>query len=236
MRSATDLGLISHLNAKGLTYWVDLDHIRSQYAGDYLASRSANTRQQLRRSLRKLRDTHGDLRLTRASDVTQGHQWLDALAELHKARWNTSTQTSGFMDPQFARFHHDLVETMLDSGEIDILEVRTGNEVLAYLYNYFIDGRVYFSMSGVAHEKLENFKPGILAHWKAIEFYQARGARVYDFQGGTGQYKQSLATHHLEQMSVVIRRPLLKFRLEAAARGIKRRVWAKRTGAAEGFR
>lgn len=221
-RDARELGLMCHEFSQDLTYWVDFEQIRTQHAGSYIASRSANTREQLRRALKGLRNRHGDLNLAAASSAAQGHQWLEALAELHKKRWNAHGEAKGFVNTHFGLFHRELSQDMLQGGEIEILRASVGDHALAYLYNYVADGRVYFSMSGVEHERFASFKPGILAHWQAIEFYMAKGQRIYDFQTGTSQYKQSLATHREDRVSVLVRKPLLRFRIEAAAR------WAKR--------
>jgi hypothetical protein len=223
-QAAVALGLLSHIFSERQTYWVDLDLVRQRYGGNYLASRSANTRQQLRSALRRLCTEHGEFCLTPASSQGQGHAWLDALAGLHRQRWNARGETTGFANPAFCRYHHTFVEQMLDSGEIQILRASAGAQTLAYLYNLVKDGRVYFDMSGVEHVRHAHHKPGVLAHWQAIEWYEQRGMRTYDFQAGTNRYKQSLATHSAVQTDLVLRQPLVKFRLEAAGRWFKRRL------------
>ena len=233
-RAAKDLGLISHTFSRSETYWVDLNQIRDQFAGNYLTSRSANTRQQLRRALRGLQDKHGRFSLTLASGPAQAHEWLDRLAVMHKKRWNTENESSGFENPHFGRFHHGLVSAMLERGEIEILRASAGDEAFAYLYNFVSNGRVYFSMSGVEYERFAPYKPGVLAHWQAIEWYQSRGLNTYDFMAGTSQYKQSLCTHSKAQETTLVRRPLLKFQLEAAARWVKRNLRGQATTAAPG--
>ena len=220
--AANELGLISHACTQDETYWVDLGQIRGQFGGNYLASRSANTRAQLRRALKALQREHGRFELVAASSADEGHRWLDALAELHKKRWNSHGERKGFANAPFGQFHHELCAGLIEKGQIEVLRARAGDEVLAYLYNYVSGGRVYFSMSGVEHERFSNFKPGLLAHWQAIERYLAQGLRIYDFQTGTGRYKQSLSTHREARVGILVRQPLLKFRLEALARWVKR--------------
>ena len=206
VRAAKDLGLISHTFSRSETYWVDLNQIRDQFAGNYLE------------------DKHGRFELSPASGADQGHEWLDKLGALHRKRWNTDRESSGFENPHFGRFHHGLVSDLLECGEIEILRASAGDEAFAYLYNFVNNGRVYFSMSGVEYERFAPYKPGVLAHWQAIELYQARGLHTYDFMTGTSQYKQSLCTHSMAQETTFVRRPSLKFQLEAAARWIKRNV------------
>jgi CelD/BcsL family acetyltransferase involved in cellulose biosynthesis len=223
-QAANALGLLSHVFSERQTYWVDLDLVRERHGGNFLATRSANTRQQLRGALKRLRAEHGEFSLTPAATLAQGHAWLDALANLHRQRWNARGETDGFANPAFCRYHHTLVEQLLGSGEIQILRASAGTETLAYLYNLVNDGRVYFDMSGVDHLRHARHRPGLVAHWQAIEWYLQRGMRIYDFQAGTNRYKQSLATHSAVQTDLVLRRPRLRFRLEAFGRWLKRRM------------
>jgi hypothetical protein len=224
VQAAADLGLLAHVFGERQTYWVDLDGLRERHGGDYLASRSVNTRQQLRSAIKRLRVEQGGFSLTRAATRAQGHEWLDALSVLHRQRWNAHGETGGFANPAFARYHHALVEQMLDSGGVEVLRAAAGDQTVAYLYNFVVDGRVYFDMSGVDHGRYARYRPGLLAHWQAIEWYQQRGMRIYDFQAGTNRYKQSLATHSANRIDLILRRPWFKFKVEAAARWLKRQM------------
>jgi hypothetical protein len=228
--SAQRLGLLAHEFKRSQTYWIDLDDINAQARPDYLATRSANTRQQLRRALKSLQAVHGELRLEHSADLAQAHDWLDRLAALHRHRWDAQRQSKGFAQPAFARFHHDLLGEFHPTGRIEILRASAAGHDLAYLYNFVAQRRVYFNMCGVDHETMAEFKPGLLAHWQAIEHYRARGMGIYDFGVGSNRYKNSLCTHQDSQVGMVVRRPLLKFKLEDAARRLKRQVAQWRQG------
>jgi CelD/BcsL family acetyltransferase involved in cellulose biosynthesis len=222
--SALRLGLLAHEFKRSQTYWIDLDAINAQARPDYLASRSANTRQQLRRALKSLKAAHGALQLECSANLAQAHEWLDRLAALHRRRWDTQHESKGFAKPAFARFHHDLLNEFHACGRIEILRASAAGHDLAYLYNFVAQRRVYFNMCGVEHATMAAFKPGLLAHWQAIEHYRKRGMGIYDFGVGSNRYKNSLCTHQDSQIGMVVRRPLLKFKLEDAARRIKRRL------------
>lgn len=223
-QAAAARGFITHTLKNTDTYWIDLRQIAEQHGGDYLSSRTSNTRRQLRRALRDLERTIGRFEIASALDVAQAHEWLDGLGALHIKRWSSRNIKSGFENPHFACFHRQLICKMLDAGNIEILRFSAGGHVIAYIYNFVRDGRVYFSMSGIDYDRFAAFKPGLLSHWKSIELYQSRGFHTYDFQAGTARYKQSLCTHVAPQTTIILRRPLLKFRLEAAGRWLKRKL------------
>jgi CelD/BcsL family acetyltransferase involved in cellulose biosynthesis len=77
---------------------------------------------------------------------------------------------------------------------VELLRVRAGNEDLGYLYNFLVDGKVLFFQSGFSYTDAEDarYKPGLVTHTVAIEHYQGRGFKEYDFLAGEARYKRSL--------------------------------------------
>ncbi len=208
------------------TWWTDLERVRTAHAGDYLAALSSNTRQQIRRAHRALAKDLGEPVLEQADTVPQMLEWLDALAVAHRERWSTPGRRSGFDLPSFRAFHRTLIERMAPPGGVQMLRVRAGAHVFAYLYNLVLDGHVYFLMSGIEYGALDRHKPGMLAHRLAIEHNLALGMRVYDFLGGSQRYKASLGTDHDTQHWLVLSRPRIALRVEHALRRLRRRLRA----------
>jgi CelD/BcsL family acetyltransferase involved in cellulose biosynthesis len=101
----------------------------------FLQRRSANTRQQLRRSDRDYA-TSGDITIERAETLPQAQEFLDGLAALHQASWVARQQPGAFANPFFTRFHQALIARGLGRGEIDLLRVAAGPQVIGYLYNF----------------------------------------------------------------------------------------------------
>jgi CelD/BcsL family acetyltransferase involved in cellulose biosynthesis len=161
---------------------------------DYLAGRSANTRQQVRRSDRRYAAA-GPLAVRRAATVAEAENFLDALAALHQATWTARGQPGAFANPRFMQFHKTLLARALPRGEAELLRVAAGDRLVGYLYNFRLRGRVYAYQSGfdyagaAAHEK-----PGLTCHHAAIALARREGAVAYDFLAGGDRYKTSLAT------------------------------------------
>ncbi|WP_338663923.1 GNAT family N-acetyltransferase [Pararoseomonas sp. SCSIO 73927] len=171
---------------------LDLAAVRAS-GGDYLATRSANTRQQLRRSARAL-EKRGPLRLDRAADAGEALQWFERLRALHGETWKARGLPGAFATPFLLRFHRALIAAAAERGELDMLRVTAGGAEVGYLYNFRLGGRVSAYQSGlVAGEAGSPEKPGLTCHAMAVERALEAGDAVYDFLAGDAQYKRSLA-------------------------------------------
>ena len=217
-------GLRERIAGRRPTYSVNLDTVRQGYASNYLATRSANTRQQLRRSMRGLEKHFGETRLLAASRTAEAMDWFRKLASLHRAKWQNSDKTTQFDNPKFVAFHESLITRSFDSGAIDLLRLESGGHAIAYLYNLKSGGHVSFYMSGIDYALARKFHPGMLAHWLAIERYLSDGESVYDFLMGQNQYKERLSTDRAEMIDLVFWRPKLALDLEDFLRRVRQLV------------
>lgn len=171
---------------------VDLNAIRAG-SSDWLSTLSANTRYQLRRSIRYYAQ-RGPLRLQRAGTVEEALAWFDALVALHGENWRRRGQPGAFAHPFSLHFHRALVQRAEEQGELDLLRLSAGSDVLGYLYNFRFNGRVYAYQSGLDHSTAgRHGKPGLTCHAMAIERALQGGDTAYDFLAGAARYKLSLA-------------------------------------------
>jgi CelD/BcsL family acetyltransferase involved in cellulose biosynthesis len=173
--------------------YVDLDAVRAA-GGDYLATLSANTRQQIRRSLRAYA-ARGEVRLERAESVEQALAWFGELVRLHQATWATRGKPGAFADGFMTRFHGEMIGRGVARGEVDLLRASAGAQVFGYLYNLrgSTDVHAYqggWDIAGAARGE----RPGTLCHALAIGREVRSTARRYDFLAGGSRYKTSLST------------------------------------------
>lgn len=204
--------------------YVDLTLLRE--AGKaHLDSLSANTRQQIRRSIRSY-ETAGPLVFTAARTLGEAETVLAELIRLHQEDWQARGQPGAFASPFMRRFHAALLAEAFPRGEIELARVTAGPRLVGCLYNFRHRGRVYayqsgFDRAGAApHEK-----PGLTCHALAISAALARGDAAYDFLAGEDRYKRSLAnaTRTLVWAELVPRRSalglLVRLRQAASVRG-----------------
>jgi CelD/BcsL family acetyltransferase involved in cellulose biosynthesis len=181
--------------------YVNLERLR--VSGEtYLSRLSASTRSQIRRSIRLYQARLEAVEVRAANTAEEAMEWFGALLTLHVARWRERDGTSVFADADIRCFHRRLLMTSATAAapggfKPEILRIRFGTEVIAYLYHLRYRGRVNFVQSGLAYHRDNRLKPGLVAHGLAIEHYLALGSTEYDFLGGEAEavrYKRSLAT------------------------------------------
>ena len=159
----------------------------------FLDGRSANTRQQLRRSERAYAAS-GDIAVERAGTLSQSLAFLDGLTALHQASWTGRGKPGAFANPFFGRFHRMLIERGLRRGEIDLLHVAAGSQTIGFLYNFRHRGHSLAYQSGFDYAGASGHgKPGLTCHLEAIGFAARSGAVLYDFLAGDDRYKRSLS-------------------------------------------
>jgi CelD/BcsL family acetyltransferase involved in cellulose biosynthesis len=201
---------------------VDLDAVRAT-GRNYIDSISANTRQQIRRSMR-LYEKQGKLVVTRARDVPEALEFLDGLKDLHQPYWTSRGQPGAFAFPFFERFQRRLIETCHSHGRVELIRVARGDTAIGYLYNLVFRRQVYSYQSGFLFEADPKLKPGLVSHCLCIEMHEREQDGVYDFMAGNNRYKANLGTPGPDMNYVVLRRPTVPIRLEIGLRTLRNRV------------
>lgn len=162
--------------------------------GGLLGTLSANTRAQLRRSAKHF-EAAGPLSLTRPADLSEALGWFSELVSLHTARWRRAGLPGAFAEPFMGRFHEALLPRARARGEADLWRLAAGGETLGYLYNFRNHGTVHAYQSGLREfPGIAQARPGLVAHWLAVEEALAAGLSRYDFLAGPARYKLSLAS------------------------------------------
>jgi CelD/BcsL family acetyltransferase involved in cellulose biosynthesis len=198
--------------------FVDLTNIRS-IGRKYLSELSANARYQIRRSDR----AYGELVLRRAGSRDEALQYLDELAALHQATWQRRGRPGAFAQPNFARFHRELIERGLHRGEIALLQLVSDAGIVGFLYNFEWHGTVSAYQSGFDYPGAgKHQKPGLTCHHQAIEDAALRGLARYDFLAGADRYKRSLATAETELYWAQLGKPAVERRM---IQWLKEQLW-----------
>ena len=227
-RYAQITGLHKHLRWEAPCFGVDLDGLRR--SGDhYLDTLSRNTRHQINRAHR-LYSERGDVKLVRPDSVEEALAVFDAIGPRHLERWGHGPDQSGFANPDFVRFHRELIRSRWPEGGVDLVSVMAGDEQIASFYNLLHNQVVYFYLGGMAIEKDNRLKPGLLGHSLCIEDYRHHGFHYYDFMGGDERYKSNLGQFHRNLVQIALQRPRFKLKLEDVARRAKNR-WLGEAGA-----
>lgn len=178
--------LISELAA----YFIDLQAVRNVAAGNYLSLLSANTRSQIRRSWRDHEEQLATI--TKADSAEQVEIWLAHMHDLNRDRHIDNA----WDEPLFRAFARELAICGLANGEVELLRIAAGDQLLGYLLNFRYRGQAMNYQSAFAPPLSSKAKPGMMCHAAAVEHYAAAGCNRYSLLAGEDRYKQSLATGH----------------------------------------
>ncbi len=199
--------------------YVDLSSVRES-GKEYLDSLSRNTRQNLRRKLRRY-EAVGPLRYHIASSLEEALEYFTALRHLHQSYWVSRGKPGAFSKPFFVNFHTNLIRSAFAGGHIEIAKVTVGDSLVGYLYNFNWQGAVHAYQSGFCYEMGDGFKPGYVSHYLAIVNALERDLSIYDFMSGFGQHKSSLGSGKKRLFWVQSRPNTLLIRLEDFARSLR---------------
>ncbi len=185
-RHGRSLRMLSESDAS----YVNLSSVRAG-GKDYLDCLSRNTRQNLRRELRRY-EAIGPLRYHIASSPEEALEYFTALGHLHQSYWVSRGKPGAFSSAFFVNFHTNLIRSAFAGGHIEMAKVTVGDAIVGYLYNFNWQGAVHAYQSGFCYELGDAFKPGYVCHYLAIVNALERDLSLYDFMAGYGQHKSSL--------------------------------------------
>jgi CelD/BcsL family acetyltransferase involved in cellulose biosynthesis len=168
-------------------YQVDLEAVRGAQ-GDYLSLLSANSRSQIRRSMK---DRSGALPIvTRATSEANVAAWVGEMQVLNRGRH----ADNAWDDPAFRNFVTTLAVRGLYNGEVEIMRLTDETGCVGLLVNFVYRGQALNYQSAFVGPSSSKDKPGLLCHAAAVADYAAHGLTLYSLLAGKDRYKASLAT------------------------------------------
>ncbi len=115
-------------------------------------------------------------------------EFLQALFDLHAARWKVRGLPGMLAAEVDQAFHRDVARRMLASGTLRMVAMRTGDRIVAIFYGFAHHHTVYYYLGGY-DPALEKLSPGTLIVAHAIAEAVRRGATTFDFLRGAEDYK-----------------------------------------------
>jgi len=185
---------------------------------DFLATRSANFRQQVRRRERNLRRRH-DVRYRFAGPSNRLAADLDVLFELHRRRWQG--QRSHFSDDE--PFHREFAELAQRHDWLRLWFLELDDEPVAAWYGFRYCGVEYFYQAG--RDPRREGAPGFVLFCHTIRQALEEGVQEYRLLRGDEPYKYRFANADRGLDTVGIGRGLLGG--AALATGIAARRWRR---------
>jgi CelD/BcsL family acetyltransferase involved in cellulose biosynthesis len=145
-------------------------------------------RKNLRRGRRMVLSEAWDGTFTACHATGEWKPALEALFDLHQARWRHAGEDGLLGDPAVRAFHRDAAAALRKRGQLRIYALRQGRRYSAVLYGFALHRRFFFYLSGFDPQDAR-LSPGALVLEYAIEQTMEEGCREFDFLRGTESYK-----------------------------------------------
>lgn len=184
----------------------------------FLATRSSNLREKVRRSERVLSRDH-ELAFRLVDDPAELQGGLDALFQLHDARWR-GKEVDAFAGP-VGEFHQGFAAVALDRGWLRLwLAEIDGSPVAAWL-GFRYEGSEAYYQSG-RDPGWDRYSVGFVLLVHSIREAFADGMREYRFLRGDEPYKARFAAEDIGLQAVVVGRGPASRTLATAASALSR--------------
>jgi CelD/BcsL family acetyltransferase involved in cellulose biosynthesis len=146
-------------------------------------------RSNLRYYQRRLEREGGTFALADSDTVGEA---LEALFQLHGARWRKRKLPGVFTSPRVRRFHHEAAQRFAQRGWLRLHTLSLGGRFRAVLYCFHCRNRGYYYAGGF-DPALARLSPGTVLTGRAVQSAADEGAREFDFLRGDEPYKYTWA-------------------------------------------
>jgi CelD/BcsL family acetyltransferase involved in cellulose biosynthesis len=168
---------------------------------EYLAGRSSNFREQLRRRQAGL-EREGTV-VTRLADERTLDRDLDALFSLHRSRWGATPTDFGDTP-----FHRELAGEALGRGWLRLRLLELDGRPVAAWHGFQVGATCSYYQAG-RDPAFDRHSVGFVLMAHSIRSAIAEGAREYSFGRGDEAFKSRFATHDPGLETVVLTRGLI---------------------------
>lgn len=155
---------------------------------EYVATRSRNLREKIRRGTRKLERAH-EVRYRLCESAEALPRDMETLLRLHRQRWGEGTS---FAQPRVVDFHRDLAASLLELGRLRLWTMELDGEPVAAWYGFRFEGIESFYQSG-RDRGYDKLSVGFLMLAKTLEAAFEDGLERYAFLRGNEPYKDRFA-------------------------------------------
>ena len=164
---------------------------------------SSNTRQKIRRFLRKVENSD-ELRITDAN-ADNIEQHIEVLAQLWRTSWESRKGVKDCGDIIYQmRFE---LKQCFERGCLHLPILWQGEKPLATVANLVdFEKKTISFLIGGRDETFRKFPPGFVLHARAIREAIAQGFKTYDFLSGNEAYKYSFGAQERRVQSITIKR------------------------------
>lgn len=171
----------------------------------FMADCSANMRSNLRRREKKILAAGGVFTRVTGGAIAGV---LDAMFELHGARWETRGKSGNFIDPRTRALHHALAPALDADGTLGLWTLTMEGKVVAAIYGFRHGATFHYFQAGFDPAFAEH-GVGLALMGHAIRACIAWGITEFDYLRGDEDYKRRWTDKARTTHSFVVPRPSL---------------------------
>ncbi|MBF6614051.1 MAG: GNAT family N-acetyltransferase [Chloroflexi bacterium] len=175
---------------------------------DYLDSLSSNSRQNLRRKLRKFQGAGHTLVQVASDDAAARNEAMEALFALHQERWAGDASGGIFATEQARTLHKHLADNLAAGGMVGLRLARSAEgQIIGVIYNYRHNGVGYFYALGTSQDpKWSSLSLGVCLLADSIRDAIEAGCHTFDLLRGNHGYKSHFGGYPVSNLRVTVYR------------------------------
>jgi CelD/BcsL family acetyltransferase involved in cellulose biosynthesis len=187
---------------------------------EYLASRSGQFRNQVKRKRRSLERDH-EVRVRRSDTAEEVTSDLDTLFKLHDARWDDRPGASSIARSEARQLHRDFAAAAHERGWLRLYLLEVDGVAAAAWYGWHVGDRFSYYQAGF-EPAWSRYSVGFLLLAETVREAIAEGAAEYDLLVGDEAFKARFATGERLGTSVLLAPPISRSRIGATAKRVAR--------------
>lgn len=172
----------------------------------FMAECSANLRSNLRRREKKLLAMGAKFVEVKGDAIPAA---LDAMFELHGARWETRGKTGNFVDPRVRAFHHALAPKLERDGKLGLWTIEHEGKTVAAIYGFRHRTSFLYYQAGFDPAYADH-GVGLALMGHAIKQSIAAGMSEFDYLRGEEDYKRRWTDLSRQTLTTMVLRPSLR--------------------------
>lgn len=151
-------------------------------------SLSRSTRKHLTRQMRRFIDTYA-CEFSRVRRTEELQPALDALVQLHQARWNSKGEPGSFALPGVEEMLREAARRSFAEGRLRLWTLRLNGDIKAVRLAFFDNGIVHAFQGGFDPAYAKDSLGSVMLGLCIRDCLEAMEVREYDFMSGTDAYK-----------------------------------------------
>jgi len=202
----------------------------------YLATLSSNSRQNLRRKLRKFAEAGLKIVEVDAQDEAARAEALNALFTLHQQRWAHNPSGGAFPNEHMRAWQQYLAGSLAAQGKVDMrVALSAEGQIIGVIYNFRRGGMGYFYSIGTSSDpKWANLSLGVCLLASSIQAAIEAGCHTFDLLRGDHEYKAHFGGYTASNLRVTMYRYGWLPKLQAIAASVSNKVKPRGTVRLEG--